>query len=108
MPAVPVDRDVVHPTHQRTADAVREDLLLGHEPHQAPGRQRAEAAEDEVEVADVVAGQHRAPVTGNVLGAVDTYPQIEYAEQRLSQSDNRRVHKVRHGAHSSSGEGDPS
>ena len=33
-----VDRDVVHAAHQRAADPVGEDLLLGHEPHQPPGR----------------------------------------------------------------------
>jgi hypothetical protein len=38
-----VDWDVVHPTHQRTADAMLEDLLLGQEPNPAPGWQCAEA-----------------------------------------------------------------
>ena len=56
---VPVDRDVPHAAHQRAADPVVEDRLLGHEPDQPLGRLGAEAAEDEVEVADVVARQHR-------------------------------------------------
>src|SRR6185369_17181426 len=78
---VTVDRYVTHSTHQRPADAALEDLLLGHKPHQAAGRVRAVPAEDEVQVADVIAGDHSAAGTGDVFAALDRDPQVEDSEQ---------------------------
>jgi hypothetical protein len=58
---------------------------------------RTESTEDEVEVADVVAGQHGTAGTRNVLGAVDANPEIEHAEHRPGQTDDRWIYKIRHG-----------
>ena len=49
-----VDRDVLHPAHERTGDPVGEDRLLRHEADEAPGRLSREAGIREVEVARVV------------------------------------------------------
>src|SRR3712207_8602921 len=43
-----------HAAHQRTADAMVEDGLLRHEADQPLGRLGGQAAEDEVQIADVV------------------------------------------------------
>ena len=50
------------------ADPVREDRLLGHEPDQPPRGVRAQAGEDEVEVAHVVEREQHPAVAGHVVG----------------------------------------
>jgi len=94
MPTTSPDRDVVHPPHERARVAVREDLLLRHEPHQALRRLRAEPGEDEVEVADVVARQHGPTFAGYVVRAVHGDPQVEQAEQELRGGDHRGIHAI--------------
>jgi hypothetical protein len=59
---------VLHAAHERSADLVVEDLLLGHEADQPARGLRGKAGEGEVEVADVVDGHHRAAGAGHVLG----------------------------------------
>ena len=59
-----VDVDVVQRPHQRAGHPMVEQLPLGHEPDQPPGRSGREAAEHEVDVADVVEGEHGPPERG--------------------------------------------
>ncbi len=65
---ITIDRQVLHPAHQRPGDGVVKHLLLRREAHQAVGVARPVPDHDEVEVADVVAGQHRRPLARDVLG----------------------------------------
>jgi hypothetical protein len=86
-----VDRQVMHPPHQRTRDRVLEHLLLGHEPHQAMLGQRGITHEREVEIADVVRGDHSTPVGGDVVHAGTVQPPVHDAERRTHEGDDRRV-----------------
>ena len=86
----------MHRAHHRPADRVVEDLPLGHEPHQAPRGVGGEAAEDEVDVGDVVERQQRAARAGDVLGAAHLEPQPPSPEQQLRRDDDRRVGDVAH------------
>src|SRR5207249_6209700 len=89
-----VDGDVVHPAHERPGDPVVEDLLLRHEPRQPLGRARAEAAEDEVQVAHVVARDDRTAVARDVLRALDPDAVVQYPEHRPGRRDHGRVNRA--------------
>ena len=58
---------VLHATHQRSGEPVIEDLLLGHEAHQALARPGPVPDEHEIEVANVVRSDHRGPVGRDVV-----------------------------------------
>ena len=55
-----------------------------------------EAAEDEIEVTDVVTGDDRAAGHGYVLRAVHPDPQVEYPEQQLRRDEHGRIDDLWH------------
>ena len=92
----PVDLDVAAGAHDRPADAVVEELALGHEARPAADLVDGDPGVDEVDVADVVDREQRAAGAGEVLEAGDGDPLAERAESQLGGRDDRRVGELGH------------
>jgi len=87
---------VTHASHQRTADAMIEHLLFGHEPH-LPAQTLfvgGQAGEGEIEVAGVVDRHHGAAAPRHVLHAGYRERQTLKAPQQASHPDGGSVHRL--------------
>ena len=106
---LPVDGDVPHAAHERAAQPVLEDRVLGHvadEPLAPPiGRLTTEG---EVEEARVVHREEGATLQGDVLLADDVELDAEATEDALGDPDDgsvRRIPTKRSGSHTHDGSG---
>ena len=96
-----VDGDVAHGPHGAADDRRGEDAVLGEEPHEAAAPTADDTDEEEVEEADVVAGEDGTALSREVLRAAHLDAQAEDREDDEARADDEAVGPVGHTSSSS-------